>query len=727
MKNHILFLLLITPCFLFAQSAPIKWKDIPLDDLKMTEYTMAPEASAVVLCDYGQMYFDINPNGQHLFLFIERHVRIKILNKKGLKQASIKIPFHDIKCEKFNKENNIMISARAYNLSKKGEIQSTRLKRKNILFKDSTNCYTIAEFTIPDVKVGSVFEYKYKIPTLEMIYPKSWFFQTDIPIIYSEFRMRVPNDFQYIISPVNIRAFDINEQSNYTKNIPIAVTKYYKSKHGNVYNVKEEEWVDISGKSFRLVKKNIPAFNCNQFLDKPEDQKQRLNIHLAKIIRNTFSEYWDQLTYSLMITTDDYYDTKTPEQRRMLTYPSAYNIYTLPDWEGFSKNMLKSSRFGMPLTLYWKHKYVLDSIIKGISTDKEKMIAIYDYIRKEIKWNGVYDIYANRVFSPTIGKMYTKITRKAVNEKSLRRPFENKIGTSSEINFILIYLLNKAGIESDPVLISTRKNGRIDKNFPDAAQFNHIVAHVNLNGEPLFLDATDSLRPYNLLKKNTIGVQGFLIRKKDPGWVTLKNKQINNTKEKLNIVIDEKGKLTGNIEKEVSGYETLALKAGHKNIVENILQSEFKEYRLSNIELSGTQNEDEALNIKADFKKDTESNVVRIKSSFSCRYDAEMFDECYNRAYPVQLDYPFTKNYELNIKIPDGYVAEYPQNEHWEIYGNNAEFNYMINLQDNDLQLKIKLAIKTNEFPAHEYGKLAEFFDKVNDKLLEKITINKKD
>jgi len=595
MKAILIFLFVFSYYYMLAQPAPIKWKDIPLEDLKMTEYEQNPDAPAVVLCDYGQMYFDTNPNGRHLFLFYNRHVRIKILKNEGIKYARIQIPFHDIHCEKFQNENSIIVSARVYNLAENGKVISKKLKRKDISYRDSTNCYRIAEFTIPDVKTGSIIEYKYITPTLDLVFPKSWYFQTGIPTRHSEFRMQVPSDFQYLISPVNIKSFDVNKQQFYSKNIFFDWYRYYRRSGSSlVYGRKYKVNINLSGKSYQFVKKYVPKFACNHHTIAPNNQKQKLNIHLVKITKNTYDAGWEQLTHSLMITTDEYYKDKTPEQKRMITYPAAYIIYQLPDWEELNNDLLKYDRFGLPLIMHWNYKHSLDSIIRGIEHKYEKMIAIYDYIRKNIKWNGQYDIYTNRVFNPFIGKVYAKITRKMVNEKSLRLPFENKTGTSSEINFILIYLLNKAGIETHPVLLSTRRNGKVDKNIPDAKQFNHVIAIAEISGQQLFLDATDSLRPYNLLKQNSLGVEGLIVKKKDPGWVKISNAKKNSTQIISNVTIDSNLNISGTLNYKTTGYEALdfrekLLNNKDKDFVNSKFQYELPEYLIKNIRLSNLQ------------------------------------------------------------------------------------------------------------------------------------------
>ena len=108
------------------------------------------------------------------------------------------------------------------------------------------------------------------------------------------------------------------------------------------------------------------------------------------------------------------------------------------------QNLLKSDRFGLALIKHWNYEQILQDIIKDKEAPEQKMVAIYDYIRKNMKWNGEYTLFVDPVFNNTLTKLYTRITKKMGNEKSLRKPFEEGKGSSSEINFLLIYFLNKA-------------------------------------------------------------------------------------------------------------------------------------------------------------------------------------------------------------------------------------------------------------------------------------------
>ena len=59
---------------------------------------------------------------------------------------------------------------------------------------------------------------------------------------------------------------------------------------------------------------------------------------------------------------------------------------------------------------------------------------------------------------------------------SLRNVMNKEKGSSAEINMILIAMLRSAGLNADPVILSTRSNGSLNQNSAMMQQFNYLVA-----------------------------------------------------------------------------------------------------------------------------------------------------------------------------------------------------------------------------------------------------------
>lgn len=188
----LLFLLIFLVFFtgnLYAQKSPIKFGDVPIEDLKMTRYSKDSSAAAVVLADYGEAY--INIMSSSVKMTTTRHVRIKILTKEGMKWGDVAILLR-----KSGSTGELVTSLKAttYNLVD-GKIVESKMN-KDAVFKDKFNRNFIQQkFTMPDVKEGSVIEYAYNVSSDFWTYFPSWEFQRAIPTIWSEYWAMIPDFF----------------------------------------------------------------------------------------------------------------------------------------------------------------------------------------------------------------------------------------------------------------------------------------------------------------------------------------------------------------------------------------------------------------------------------------------------------------------------------------------------------------------------------------------------
>ncbi len=491
--------------FAFSQKAPLKWKKLTKEEIDLKVYNNNPNIPAVILYDYGQMYFDLNPNGNNLFLFNKRHVRIKILNKSGLKYAKVKFLYNDMNCEYYSGELSFSVKAVTHNILENGKIKTTKVKYRNITHRDSTGCLKVGEFEFKDVKVGSILEYIITIPSFKLINPNTWFFQQSIPVIYSEFRARIPNNFEYIFSVKNVSELFTKDSSFYDQVLNYSYKYNINSSNNSVIN--------MSGIEYRFINKYMPSITNKNKIEK-------INIHL-KYIKSRSNDYaWQKISKALMITTHYDYEKRTPSQRQMLLYPSGFIIYYLPTWEELNENLQHDDKFGLAIIKYWDCDSILSSIIKPNQNEKSKVNSIYNFVKANMKWNNKYSIYAD-VSDNLIKKLYSKSGGK-VKLNNIGNYFEDGIGSSAEINFVLMYLLNKAKIKTYPVLVNNKDCETIDKNIPDIKQFKTVLALVYINNKPYLLDAANTNSTFNKISDQYDKTKMFVIKNDGYLWISEK-------------------------------------------------------------------------------------------------------------------------------------------------------------------------------------------------------------
>ena len=156
---------LLSTLLLFSLST-IAQKEIPafgkIDkaELEMKECNFDKNAGAVVLFDVAEVYCNLNFNNRFnpLRTEMERHVRIKILNKNGTDRGDVKIRYLTDR----NLEDIKSLTAQTINLDASGNMVITKVEKDAIYRKKINKWYSELIFTFPEVKPGSILEYKYK-------------------------------------------------------------------------------------------------------------------------------------------------------------------------------------------------------------------------------------------------------------------------------------------------------------------------------------------------------------------------------------------------------------------------------------------------------------------------------------------------------------------------------------------------------------------------------------
>ena len=179
---------------LFAQNDIPAFGKVDKADLEMKQCPFDAAAEAMVLFDVAEVYCFLNFNAMLVPLRsqMERNVRIKILNSKGLDFANIHIPFiaeNDI-------ETIRNISAQTINQDASGNLIFSKVDKNSIYTKKMNKHFSEIIFAFPDVKVGSIIEYKYKDEAAELYAMKNWFFQRTIPVRLSSYSLNSPSELK---------------------------------------------------------------------------------------------------------------------------------------------------------------------------------------------------------------------------------------------------------------------------------------------------------------------------------------------------------------------------------------------------------------------------------------------------------------------------------------------------------------------------------------------------
>jgi transglutaminase-like putative cysteine protease len=159
------------------------WLPISQDELKMTSVPEAPGAPAVIL--YRQVDRDDSAKTGNE----QDYVRIKILTEEGRKYADLEIPY-------FREQGNI-VALRARTIRPDGSIAMFEGKAYDKTIAKARNVKYLAKtFTLPDVQVGSIIEYRYTEDMVEnYVYNSHWILSDELFTKQAKFSLRPNKDF----------------------------------------------------------------------------------------------------------------------------------------------------------------------------------------------------------------------------------------------------------------------------------------------------------------------------------------------------------------------------------------------------------------------------------------------------------------------------------------------------------------------------------------------------
>jgi hypothetical protein len=172
----------LLPLLIFSISSYSQLREfgkVSLEEMQMKTYPKDTTAGAVILFDKGYLTLK-NDNMSTIF---ERHTRIKILNRAAFDKWGHVVLYTQ-------KDNLTELKAAIYEQKDKSVRQQTVSRYDNFRTRYSKK---IDQYNIvfPDLKEGSVIEYKYKVENSEYVIP-DWYFQYSIPVIVSELTMTAP-------------------------------------------------------------------------------------------------------------------------------------------------------------------------------------------------------------------------------------------------------------------------------------------------------------------------------------------------------------------------------------------------------------------------------------------------------------------------------------------------------------------------------------------------------
>jgi len=590
---------------LFALSVlavlPLSAADFPpisSEELKMTSLPEQPGAPAVIL-----MREEVDDD-MHNFQSV--HERIKILTEAGREYANVEIPYSR---RSFTVRG---VSGRTTHADGSVVPFDGKAFDKTVL-KSGDIKVNVKSFTLPDVQVGSIIDYKYDLGYDDnVVLAPQWDVQQDL------FQRRTY--FKYI--PF---------QNHGSMEVQLA--------HGQIAN-------GVAWTPFLGVDKQ-PQIHRNEAAESSSIASQGQTTH------------WIDLDLDNVPAFVEEPDMPPPSVLRWRVY-------------FYYQETLKPEDYWKSQGKFWSKD--VDGFIgrdKGVGPTAAKVVAPSDTPEQKVR--KIYAYVAqleNQDYIPERTKNEAKILQIKINKGS-EDVLANRSGTHDELNRLFVSMVRAAGIPASLIWVPDRSREIFLKQYLSTRQFDAEIAIVQLDGKDVYLDPGSKFCPYGILDWKYSAVGGLKLNPKgadfgETPFPTYKQSVITRM---ANVSLDMNGTAHGQVVLVFKGLKAMLKRQeggktdadGRKKILEDELRAELP----GNSEISLTNSPDwEAAEtpLTAEFKVSFPFAVLSGKRLLLQQHLFQVGSKnrfpSAKRVNPVYFYYPWQEADEVHINVPAGIEVE---------------------------------------------------------------------
>jgi hypothetical protein len=341
-----------------------------------------------------------------------------------------------------------------------------------------------------------------------------------------------------------------------------------------------------------------------------------------------------------------------------------------------------------------------DSIARSL-TDKSKEVvqdSIYQYLNQRINFSGSYSPYSTE-------------------------PDENVlIGKSVDqaaINQTLVAMLRGAGIEANPVMISTEQSGKINMDFPSFYQFNGQLVQSEISGQKYLMDASFSYSQPGLIPADMYGSRGLILTQDSFEWIDIHPDKSNfEIQVQIDAELRSNGTLVGTVNATQRGYPAQLIRqrradgSSYAEILRQTLFDGYPRITTDSVHIENINNHKQPIDLFARFE--IQNYATSFTDGLKFRpmivgYQSENPFGDTSRKFPITFDAPEKLDISYSISLPPGYsVEERKQNQDLAFPG--AEFRESYDMKRGRLDYGYNIGISQKEFSPEFFPQLYDLY-----------------
>lgn len=621
----------------FAWSQDNRYGKVSKEELKKTESKIAPDSPAEILYEKTNIEIRIFESEGKVYLVQEVEARIKVYDKNNTHRdyLQLEIPMY---APTTTRDKIISFKAVTYNLEG-DKIVETKVKNSDIFTEKINKYWEVQKTTFPNVKDGSVIEYKYTMQSPFYRNIPRWYFQGSIPVMHSELKFSHPSFFDYSIDNRGEEKGKISHKTLPNPNLN--------------YDTKVVE----------MVYQNLKPLNREPFVFNSNNLKSSVRFELLRFSHPGY-------------ITENYSTT----------------------WDEIGKQLNRHDDIGLQLKGNNFLKEEVASIIGDSQDEAEKVVKIFNHVKSNYAWNRMNSISA---------------------ENGIRQTFKTKSGNVADINLLLVAMLRQAGVNANPVVLSTVGNLMLNYSYPSISSLNYMVVAAEIKKGLYLMDATEKASKINMLPLRALNHRGFMLLSDDKmREIPLMNVSQSNVKTTINVNINDDGTITGNFNETKDEYFAL-----NDNINRRDDPKEFEKEYLANytfdVENFKIDENPTGDMIRYSFKFNQIPGVEKVSNKilFNPLFFTQTTKPSFHletRNYPLEFGTSSNHIRTIRIKIPDGYKVEsLPAEKQETIDGNKANYVYKIVENNGYLEMVTVYQITESILPPTYYKPMKTLESKI--------------
>jgi len=671
MRKIIVVLILISQISICAQE--YKFGKVSKEALEEQFHPLDSTADAAYLYRYRRTYYQYMQEKDAFNLVTEIHNRVKIYTKNGFDNANESIFYY--KPDKGDDEKITNIKGYTFRLED-NKIVKTKISKKEIFTEKKNKFWSVKKVAMPDIKEGAVVDIKYTISSPYYYRIDDLDIQFNIPVKQLNYTVVIPEFYKF--SKKSKGYYMIAPQKEMINDF-ITTTSRNRTGQNVVQSNAVTSKLDYFSEKNTYKAENIPALKDDEaFVYNADNYRTGIKFELV--------------------------------QTNFIKFGGGLKNYST-SWSSVAKDIYRAASFGGELKKQSYFKDKIEPLLAQTSNDYEKVAAIFQFVKNNVKWNGSYSKYA---------------------ENGVRKALKESTGNVADVNLMLTSMLRYAGLDANPVLVSSKGNGI--PLFPTSTGFDYVVSSVTFSdGKYMVLDATEFYSMPNLLPTRASNWKGRLIKKNGTSkWVSLQSGKPAIEDNTIMVKFDEDLIAQGKIRTKLDNLNALHYRSGYNHVKEESLITNYEGE--NNIEIE---------EFKVDNTLKISEPIVRTVSFESEDLVEQIGDKLYiepllfltehenpfkldERKFPVEFNAKWKNAFNVLIDIPEGYqVEKLPETLAIGLPDNMGVFKYQVKQMGNKMKTSCILEFKQSIIPAQYYPYLKEFYNQIVKKESEKIVLRK--